>query len=49
MELKKLMGHKLLDILLLIICAVIADTEGWEDIEYFSETQLDFLKQYGDF
>ncbi|WP_042045378.1 hypothetical protein, partial [Escherichia coli] len=23
--------------------------EGWEDIEDFGETHLDFLKQYGDF
>ena len=41
--------HKLSDILLLTICAVISGAEGWEDIEYFGETPLDFLKQYGDF
>ncbi|STL42498.1 transposase IS4 family protein [Escherichia coli] len=41
--------HKLSDILLLTICAVISDAEGWEDIEGFGETHLDFLKQYGDF
>ncbi|WP_249536370.1 ISAs1 family transposase, partial [Escherichia coli] len=41
--------HKLSDILLLIICAVISGAEGWEDIEDFGETHLDFLKQYGDF
>ncbi|MBW9586248.1 ISAs1 family transposase [Escherichia coli] len=41
--------YKLSDILLLTICAVISDAEGWEDIEDFGETHLDFLKQYGDF
>ncbi|MGG7295991.1 ISAs1 family transposase, partial [Escherichia coli] len=30
-------------------CAVISGAEGWEDIEDFGETHLDFLKQYGDF
>ncbi|MGT5107852.1 transposase family protein, partial [Escherichia coli] len=39
--------HKLSDILLLTICAVISGVEGWEDIEDFGETHLDFLKQYG--
>ncbi|WP_058910601.1 ISAs1 family transposase [Entomohabitans teleogrylli] len=41
--------HKLSDILLLTIYAVISGAEGWEDIEDFGETHLDFLKQYGDF
>ncbi|RDS34661.1 hypothetical protein C3988_03668 [Escherichia coli] len=41
--------HKLSDILLLTICAVISGAEGWNDIESFGETHLDFLKQYGDF
>ncbi|HCM1918676.1 TPA: ISAs1 family transposase [Salmonella enterica subsp. salamae serovar 28:r:e,n,z15] len=41
--------HKLSDILLLTICAVISGAEGWEDIKDFGETHLDFLKQYGDF
>ncbi|TMO03540.1 ISAs1 family transposase, partial [Pseudoalteromonas sp. S186] len=41
--------HKLSDILLLTICAVISGAEGWEYIEDFGETHLDFLKQYGDF
>ncbi|MDU7129630.1 MAG: ISAs1 family transposase, partial [Escherichia coli] len=43
------MEHKLSDILLLTICAVISGAEGWEDIEDFGETHPDFLKQYGDF
>lgn len=41
--------HKLSDILLLTICAVISDAEGWEDIQDFGETHIDFLKVYGDF
>ena len=41
--------HKLSDILLLTICAVISCADGWEDIEDFGETHLDFLKQSGDF
>ena len=41
--------HKLSDILLLTICAVISGAEGWEDIQDFGETHIDFLKKYGDF
>ncbi|MGC6600010.1 transposase family protein, partial [Escherichia coli] len=41
--------HKLSDILLLTIYAVVSGAEGWEDIEDFGETHPDFLKQYGDF
>ena len=41
--------HKLFDILLLTICAVIAGADGWEDIEEFGNERLDWLKQYGDF
>ncbi|MCT6242333.1 transposase family protein, partial [Escherichia coli] len=37
--------HKLTDILLLTICAVISGAEGWEDIEDFGETHLDFLSK----
>ncbi len=37
--------HKLSDILLLTICAVISGAEGWEDIEDFGETHLDFLSK----
>ena len=35
------MEHKLSDILLLTICAVISGAEGWEDIEDFGETHPD--------
>jgi predicted transposase YbfD/YdcC len=41
--------HKLFDILLLTVCAVIAGAEGWEDIEEFGKERLDWLRQYGDF
>ena len=41
--------HKLTDILLLTICAVIAGAEGWDEIEDFGNARLDWLKQYGDF
>ena len=41
--------HKLSDILLLTICAVMSGAEGLEDIEYFGHVHLDFLKLYGDF
>lgn len=41
--------HKLFDIILLTISAVIAGAEGWEDIEVFGNERLDWLKLYGDF
>ena len=41
--------HKLMDILLLTICAVIAGCEGWEEIEDFGNERLDWLKKYGTF
>lgn len=41
--------HKLSDILILTICAVIAGAEGWEEIADFGEDRLDWLQQYGDF
>lgn len=41
--------HKLSDILLLTICAVISGAEGWEDIEDFGNAHFDLLKQYSDF
>ncbi len=28
---------------------MIAGAEGWEDLEYFGEDNLEWLKQYGDF
>ena len=41
--------HKLSDILLLTICAVIAGCDGWDEIEDFGRERLDWLRKYGDF
>lgn len=41
--------HSLADIILLSVCAVIAGSEGWEEIEDFGHSRLDWLKDYGDF
>lgn len=41
--------HKLSDILLLVICAVIAGCDGWDEIEDFGRERLDWLRKYGEF
>lgn len=41
--------HKITDIILLVVCAVICGAEGWEDISDFGKDRLDWLKRYGDF
>ncbi|MFA0088740.1 ISAs1 family transposase [Vibrio sp. 10N.261.51.F12] len=41
--------HTLADIIFLMVAAVIAGAEGWEDIEDFGEDNLEWLRQYGDF
>ena len=41
--------HKLSDILLLVICAVIAGADGWEEIEDFGHDRLTWLQEYADF
>ncbi len=38
--------HNLLDILLLAISAVLSGAEGWEDIEDFGHSTLDWLRLY---
>jgi len=38
--------HALLDILFLAVSAVLAGAEGWEDIEEFGHTKLDWLRQF---
>ncbi|WP_234782761.1 transposase family protein, partial [Vibrio anguillarum] len=38
--------HSLTDIIFLMLTAVIAGAEGWED---FGEDNLQWLQQYGDF
>lgn len=41
--------HKLSDILLLTICAIIVGSDEWEDIEAWGQERLHWLKKYGDF
>lgn len=41
--------HKLYDIIFLTVSAVIGGCEGWEEIEDFGESRLDWLRQYGEF
>jgi predicted transposase YbfD/YdcC len=38
--------HKLLDIVVIAICAAICGAEGWEDIELFGETKEEWLKGF---
>lgn len=38
-----------MDIILLMICAVVSGTEGWEAIEEFGHVKCDWLKKYGCF
>ncbi|MDX7998155.1 ISAs1 family transposase [Xenorhabdus sp. Reich] len=38
-------SYPLFDVLFLTMCAVIAGAEGWEDIEDFGETHLDWLQK----
>ena len=39
--------HQLSDILFLVVCTVICSSEGWDEIEDFGHSKLDFLRQYG--
>ncbi|MCK5728375.1 MAG: ISAs1 family transposase [Methylococcales bacterium] len=38
--------HKLIDIIVLTICAVISGAEGWEDIEQFGITKREWLQKW---
>jgi predicted transposase YbfD/YdcC len=38
--------HKLIDIIVLTICAVISGAEGWEAIETFGKTKKDWLQKF---
>lgn len=40
--------HKLLDIIILTICAVISGADGWEAIERFGEAKIDWLRKWID-
>lgn len=41
--------HELLDILFLVVCALLSNAEGFEDIEDFGEDKLEWLKQHRPF
>jgi predicted transposase YbfD/YdcC len=41
--------HQLSYILILVVCAVIYGSEGWDEIEDFGHSKLDFLRQHGNF
>jgi hypothetical protein len=36
--------HKLMDIILLTICAVLSGQDDWKDIYHFGESRIDVLK-----
>jgi hypothetical protein len=38
--------HKLLDIVIITICAVICAADGWTDVEAFGHAKLDWLKRF---
>jgi predicted transposase YbfD/YdcC len=38
--------HKLLDIVVIAICAVICGAEGWTDVEAFGHAKFDWLKRF---
>ena len=38
--------HKLVDILTIAVCAVIANASGWEDIETFAEARVEWFKKF---
>jgi predicted transposase YbfD/YdcC len=38
--------HDLLDIFVIVICAIICGAEGWEDMEEYGEAQAEWLKQF---
>ena len=41
-----LIEHRLLDIVALTICAVVCGAEGWEDIEAYGHSKLEWLKTF---
>ncbi len=40
--------HKLLDVIVIVLFAKLANADGWEEMENFAECHEDFLKQYID-
>lgn len=41
--------HALLDIVLLVVCAVACGADGWEGIEEFGRETLDWLRKFAPF
>ena len=41
-----LSDHKLIDIIIIAICAVICGAEGWTDVELFGNERLEWLRQF---
>ena len=41
-----LVEHRLLDIVALTICAVVCGAEGWEDIEAYGRSKVEWLKTF---
>lgn len=39
-------NHKLMDIIIIAICAVICGAEGWTDVELFGNERLEWLRQF---
>ncbi len=38
--------HRLIDIILIAICAVIANCDDWQEVELFARSRLDWLKRF---
>jgi predicted transposase YbfD/YdcC len=38
--------HKLLDIIILAVCATLGNANGWADIERFGKAKIDFFRQF---
>lgn len=38
--------HKLIDIIIIAICAIICGAEGWTDVELFGNERLEWLRQF---
>ena len=43
---RKKVRHKLLDIVVIVLFAKLANADDWEKIEIFAKTNEEFLKQY---
>ncbi|MBM7456149.1 hypothetical protein HNR62_002030 [Oceanisphaera litoralis] len=41
--------HDLVDVMFLVISAIMAGAEGWQDIETYGDAKADWLRQYRPF